>query len=776
MSELTDRILGHVSRPDYRPATLKTLAKRLELPPEEYSDLRSIVKELARKGQLEFGKDRTVRATAKVKAESGAVIGTFRRSARGFGFVRPKASTGRDNDIFIAPDEAGDASTGDEVAIKITGKSNKATGGRQGRILRIVSRATALFVGSYFESDGEGYVKIDGSTFNDPVLVGDPGAKGAQPGDKVALEMVRYPSPVRMGEGVITEVLGPRGQPGVDTLTVIRAFGIPDEFDASVLDDARHQADHFHEDELGSRLDLRDQLTVTIDPATARDFDDAISLDRDEKGHWRLGVHIADVSHFVRTGSPLDRTARQRGTSVYLPDRVIPMLPELLSNGLASLQENRTRFTLTAFMEFDPEGRRTSMEFARSAIRVDQRFTYEQAFAVMSNQQVEGIEVTPEVKALLGRMLELAMILRKRRFQRGSLELVMPDIEIDLDKTGQVSGAHLASNDQSHQVIEECMLAANEAVAEHLTERKAWFLRRGHADPDPIKLKNYAEFVRSLGYPVEQPQSRFELQKILAWSDSRPERHAVHFGLLRSLKQATYTIEPEGHFALASENYCHFTSPIRRYPDLQVHRQLVSLIEGRTPKADPDELGVLAEHCTRTEKRAEAAERELIKIKLLTHLETKIGELFHAVLTGVEEFGLFCQLVELPIDGLLHVTSLADDFYYLEAETHSLVGRRSGNRFRLGDRIEVRVARVDIDRRELDLIPSEHHWDPENAPFSRVPGARLSGRRSAGARPSLTIRRAKDSGSGTHPGSPARRKPGGLKSTKKAAKRGKKKR
>ena len=588
--------------------------------------------------------------------------------------------------------------------------------------------------------------------------------------------MVRYPSPVRQGEGVITEVLGPRGQPGVDTLTVIRAFNIPDEFDANVLENAREQATAFQEDQIGSRRDLREVLTLTIDPATARDFDDAISLERDDKGHWRLGVHIADVSHFVRTGSALDLTARKRGTSVYLPDRVIPMLPELLSNGLASLQEGRTRFTLTAFMEFDPQGRRTAMEFARSAIRVDQRFSYEQAFAVMMDQPTEvELEVRPEIRSQLKTMLELAMILRKRRFLRGSLELVMPDVEIDLDKSGQVSGAHLAPDDQSHQVIEEFMLAANEAVAEQLSERKVWYLRRCHADPDPAKLKQFAEFVCSLGFHVEQPQSRFELQKILAWSDSRPERHAVHYGLLRSLKQATYSIEAEGHFALASENYCHFTSPIRRYPDLQVHSQLVSLIEGKTPKSDPDELAVLAEHCTRTEKRAEMAERELIKIKLLTHLETRVGEIFHAVLTGVEEFGLFCQLVELPVDGLLHVTSLADDYYYLEPETHSLVGRRSGHRFRLGDRIEVRVARVDVDRRELDLIPADRPWEPETTPFTRVPGGRLSGRRSLGG-PGLTIRRSR--GPESKPGSESllRRKPGGTKRTKPAGKRRKKKR
>jgi ribonuclease R len=314
-------------------------------------------------------------------------------------------------------------------------------------------------------------------------------------------------------------------------------------------------------------------------------------------------------------------------------------------------------------------------------------------------------------------MLELARVLRARRFARGALELSMPEVEVELGDRGQVVGAHLASNDESHQVIEEFMLAANEAVAEFLTERHVGFLRRGHAAPEPHKLRQFAEFARSLGLAIDNPQSRFELQRVLRETADVPERYAVHYGLLRSLKQATYTPEREGHYALASDDYCHFTSPIRRYPDLQVHRQLGAILDGHKPKSDHDELIMLAENCTRTERRAEAAERVLIRIKLLTHLEGRIGETFHAVITGVEDFGLFAQLVELPVDGLLHVTSLSDDFYYLESDTHTLVGRRSRRRFRLGDRIEVRVARVDIDRRELDLVlPGDSAEMPMSGP------------------------------------------------------------
>lgn len=730
------QVLSYVERSDYAPVTIKGLFKRLELEADDYAEFKKATKALVREGKLILTKDRKL---LKPENDPALIIGTFRRMAKGHGFVRPIKDANRANEIYVPKESTKDASTGDQVAVRIV---KRATAGfnAEGRITRVVERASGLFVGTYYEESGDGFVRIDGTTFHDPLYVGDPGAKGARPGDKVAIEIVRYPTPKLEGEGVITEVLGPRGQPGVDTLSIIRAFGLPDAFDEDVLEEAREQARAFDETRVDGRMDLRDLLTITIDPATARDFDDAISLHQDENGHWRLHVHIADVSHFVRPGTALDNAARKRGNSVYLPDRVLPMLPEVLSNGLASLQQGKTRFTMTAELEFTPEGVRTHKEFYRSAIRVDQRFSYEQAYEAMSQPEKPIEAIAPDVRAMLSRMLELAMILRKRRFTRGALELVMPEVEVDLDENGVVIGAHLAPDDESHQVIEEFMLAANEAVAEQLTERHAGFLRRVHSDPDPHKLEQFAEFARSLGFPIEDPQSRFELQRVLAASDGEPERHAVHYGLLRSLKQAVYTPEHEGHYALASDDYCHFTSPIRRYPDLQVHRQLGALLDGKKPRSDPDELVVLAEHCTRTERRAETAERELIRVKLLTHLQHRVGEAFHAVIIGVEEFGFFCQLIELPVEGLVHVNGLGADYYYREAETHTLIGRRSGRRFRLGDRVQVRVARVDVDRRELDLalvVPGEEHLplsrtaSRASRPLMERPSPRTKGPRSS---------------------------------------------
>ncbi len=699
MAEIAEKVMRLVGEPSYRPMTLKAMSRHFEIDPADYPEFRRTIKDLIRDEKLRLAKDKTL----SLPDRSGVLVGLFRRSAKGFGFVRPHHVGGGIDQVYIPPEATRDAATGDEVTVKITRGARRGGFNAEGKVVEVLTRATAVFVGGYFEAGATSFVKVDGTTFNEPISVGDPGAKGARPGDKVVIEIVQYPSPDRGGEGVIIELLGPHGRPGVDTLSVIRAFNIPDTFDETELEEAREQARLFDETVIGSREDLIALLTVTIDPANARDFDDAISLARDAKGNWSLAVHIADVAQFVRPGSALDHVARKRGTSVYLPDRVIPMLPEVLSNSLASLQAGRTRYTVSAHLDFNPEGILTGMRFARSAVRVDHRFTYEEALKVMKEPRLPHPGVAPETAAMLGEMLELAMILRRRRMNRGALELSLPEVEIELTAVGRVAGAHLAQHDESHQVIEEFMLAANEAVATMLSENEIGFLRRAHPDPEPFKLDEFAEFARSLGLKIEQSQSRFEIQRVLHQTIGTPEEYAVHYGLLRSLKQASYTPEPEPHFALASKNYCHFTSPIRRYPDLQVHRQLIAWLDAKKPRSNHEELIALGQHCTRTERRAEAAERDLIKLKLLNYLNEHLGQAFQGIIVGVEDFGLFCRLCELPIDGLIHVSSLSDDFYYLEAGTHTLVGRRSGRRHRLGDRELVRVAHVDVDRRVLDL-------------------------------------------------------------------------
>ena len=631
------------------------------------------------------------------------VVGVFRRAAAGYGFVRPlDAPAGdRSTDVHIPVVSALDAVSGDTVRVRLSRSRDAGRPGLAGEIVEVVKRRTTRFVGSYFEAAGLGWVQVDGTAIARPIAVGDPGAKGVRPHDKVVVEMVRFPTHVRDGEGVVVEVLGKAGDVGVDTQTVIHEFGLPGPFPDEALDDARAQADRFDESVPDGRRDLADRVIVTIDPVDARDFDDAISLERVERGHWLLGVHIADVSHFVREGSPLDQEARNRGTSVYLPDRVIPMIPEIVSNNLASLQPGKVRYAKTCWIEFSPEGVPVHAAVEPSAIKSRRRFTYEEVDVFLGDPDTPAVEMTPEVRSLLGRMRDLARILRARRIARGSLQLEMPEVKIDLDRDGRVSGAHVVENTESHQIIEEFMLAANEAVAEALKAAEAPFLRRIHAAPDPRKLRQLTEFVSELGFEVDTLESRFELQRLLGLTRGRTEEHAVHFAVLRSLARATYGPQPEGHYALASDCYCHFTSPIRRYPDLVVHRALDLLTRGR--RAPDDGLVDLGMHCSTLERRAEAAERELVKLKLLLFLSSRIGVEMDAVVTGVEPFGLFLQGLDLPAEGLLTLAELPADSYRFERVSHTLAGKRPGQTWRLGDRVRVAVKKVDLDRRSLEF-------------------------------------------------------------------------
>jgi ribonuclease R len=489
----------------------------------------------------------------------------------------------------------------------------------------------------------------------------------------------------------------------VDTLSILREFDLPEAFPEDALEEARLEADRFDESIPKGRLDLTGETVITIDPEDARDFDDAISLKRLAGGNWLLGVHIADVSHFVRPKTAVDRVARERATSVYLPDRVIPMLPETISNSLASLQPGKVRYCKSAILEFTEEGIRTSTELHSSAIKSAKRLTYEQVDGFLNDPETWRKKLGAKVFALLGLMRDLARTLRGRRMRNGALELTLPEVKIDLDKNGRVAGAHVVENTESHQMIEEFMLSANEAVAERLRDKDIRFLRRIHQSPSPRKLKALTEFIKELGYDVESLESRFELQKLLKLCAGRPDQHAVNFAVLRSLQRAVYSPMEEGHYALASDCYCHFTSPIRRYPDLTVHRLVESLLTGKKSRKDADDLVVLGQHCSDREQRAEAAERDLTKLKLLSYLSERIGLEMEAVVTGVESFGIFVQGLELPAEGLVRVDALTDDYYRFDRANHTLAGHRAGNSYRLGDMLKVVVARVDMERRELDF-------------------------------------------------------------------------
>jgi len=718
MADFAASILHYFEDPDSRPLAPQDLADWLGVKKAKRSPFKAAIEQLIEAGQLRRATNGTI---SKVR-QTPKLVGKIKRTTSGAGYFRPGRDPEAENAdetatptepaevIYIDPTDLHGAMTGDTVEVGVS-RRRRAGGQRTGRVLNIIERARSEFVGIYHEQAGRGYVTVDGGGLDQPVFVGDPGAKGARPNDKVVVEILTFPTAQSAAEGVLTKVLGPHGEPGIDCLSIIHEFNIPDEFPEAVTEAARDVVREFNESDLTDRLDLTHDTIITIDPVDARDFDDAISLTEDSAGHWRLGVHIADVSHFVQPGTPLDRQAQHRGTSVYLPDRVIPMLPELISNGLASLQEGHVRFTKSVFIDFNAEGIPTGTEFANSAIKVTRRFAYEEVLPIIQDPEAHRTRVSAKVRALLERMQRLAMTLRRRRFNRGALDLQLPEVKIDFDADGKVTGAHRVSHDQSHQIIEEFMLAANIAVATKLSQEGLPYLHRTHATPDEGKLRTLGEFVKGLGYDVQPWVGRQEVQRLLDQVRGQPAEQAISYAVLRSMKQAEYSPAEVGHFALAEDFYCHFTSPIRRYPDLLVHRLFDGLVrQGKKAKVPSlPQLVKLGEHCSETERRAESAERELIKVKLLDYLKDKIGWKMSATITGVERFGLFCLGIELPAEGLVHLRNLPDDNYDYDEKGHVLIGRKRGEIYRLGDQVTVEVFRVDTHKRTLDyrLVPAK---------------------------------------------------------------------
>ncbi len=721
-SELAERVLHLVHSPHYRPGKAKQIAAELKLEAGETKELKRVLKWLAAQGQIAYGSNHIVLSPALASGNPDIVRGNFRPAVGGFGFVRPNTGGTESepaDDVFVPPGETLGAMDGDLVELRIRGRSDRRGNGVEGTVLKILQRGRRQFTGSYRVEAGHSWVYLAGVHFDAPVAVGDVRGLPLEDDDKVVVEMVEYPDAQGAGgEAVIMEVLGSSKNPAIDTITIMRQYGLPDEFPAEVIDAARQQADQFDDESVPAhRRDLTDLLTLTIDPHDARDFDDAISL-KYESGRWTLWVHIADVSTFVPKGGPIDQEAKRRATSVYLPDRVIPMIPEIISNHLASLQPERIRLTKTVEIEMLDDGTITSTEVYNAAIRSDKRLNYEQVDRFLANPDRFRDEWGQAICQLLSHMHSLAMMLRRRRIQGGSLTMDMPDIELELDKSGKVKGAHLVVNTESHQIIEEFMLAGNQAVATWLDDLELNFLHRIHPPPDRRKLRQLGQFIKDIGIHVGSIESRFEIQKALESVAGGPLEQAVNFAVLRAMNKAVYGPHRDGHYALDMQHYCHFTSPIRRYPDLMVHRLVQNVIDKVPTPDDPFPMLLRdGHHCSDQERNAERAERELILLKLLHHLKKHIGEQMEAVISRVYPDGLYARCLKLPIEGFIPLTALPKDRYRYERRGQMIEGARAFNRFRLGDRLTIQIAKVDTRERQLFLgVVKNHSAHEEGTP------------------------------------------------------------
>jgi len=715
--KIREKIRALLARKDYRPLDKIDIAHKLGLTGGERVTLRKILRELERSGEIaRIRKNRYV-----LPAEADLVTGTLSIHQAGYGFLI--IETPGEPDIFIAAENTGTAMHGDRVVARITrdeayARAKDRRGRQEGRVIRILERARDTIVGTLQHSRNFYYVVPD-----DPRLVHDvyvqlparaklPKAPGR--GDKVVVRLEPWESRHVNPEGEIIELLGPASAPGVDMLSIIRKYDLPTEFPRAVVDEANRIPETVNARMLEGREDLREKFIVTIDPDDARDFDDAIHVDKTDNQGWRLGVHIADVSAYVNPDSALDREARRRGNSVYLPDRVIPMLPERLSNGVCSLNPGVDRLTHSVFIQFDKSGLAKNVRFAKSVIRSAHRLTYKQAYSILQSAPRDRLSEH------LHQAWALASLLRRRRFEHGSLDLDFPEVKVHVDANGEPLKLERVENDESHQLIEECMLAANETVARELKKRAIPTIYRVHENPDPEKLAEYREFALSFNYKVGDLTHRAELQRLLASIRGKPEEQALKIALLKSLKRARYFPQPLGHYGLAKNNYTHFTSPIRRYADLVVHRALVERDGKSRPRTDMSQIASVAEHISTTERVAAEAEIEAVRMKKLEFFQRQLDErnpqVFRAAIVDVRNYGMVVELPDVLITGLIHVSSLTDDFYVFEPVQRRLIGRRFRRRFAIGDELRVFVARVDRFKRQIDFALADQ---PKNRARAR---------------------------------------------------------
>ncbi|MCM1049458.1 MAG: ribonuclease R [Clostridiales bacterium] len=674
----------------YVPMKEKELAAFMQVSGDDREEFRRVLSVLLQEGRLQL--------TSKgryMKADERFLTGTFISNSKGFGFVEIE---GREEDLYIPEDMVNNAFHKDKVQVELLpGKRGK----RQEAVVRkILEHGIKQVVGTYEQSNNFGFVIPDNAKIGVDIFVPKECSKKAMDGHKVVVELTSYGDERHKPEGKVVEILGRMGEPGVDIMSIVRDFDLPVEFGEKVLNQAQRIPDEISEADMAGRMDLRDVQMVTIDGEDAKDLDDAVSVSK-EGAFYKLGVHIADVSNYVQENSALDWEALERGTSVYLVDRVIPMLPPKLSNGICSLNQGVDRLSLSCLMTIDSKGNVVDYQLVESVIRVDRRMTYTSVKKILEDNDEAERKEYEEFVPMFELMAELAAILRKKRHARGSIDFDFPESKIILDEEGRPLEIKPYERNVATKIIEDFMLIANETVAQHFFWLELPFVYRTHDNPDAEKIMKLSTFLNNYGYHIKMAQDEVhpkEIQKLLDKIEGTPEEMLINRLTLRSLKRAKYTTECTGHFGLACKYYCHFTSPIRRYPDLQIHRIIKEQLRGRLKDKRIEhyqaKLPEVAKHSSDTERRADEAERETDKLKKSEYMSNHIGEVYDGVISGITAWGVY---VELPntVEGMIHVSKLPGDYFYYDENAYEMVGQDSGKKYMLGEQIKIRVDGVD---------------------------------------------------------------------------------
>ena len=726
--ELKERILAYMREAAYKPLLAEELAENLELSEEEQVAFSEVLEELEQEGAIIRNRSDRYGTPARMHL----VVGHLSMTAKGFGFIIPDVRENEEEtDVFVPGPAIGSAMHGDRVVARVT-PSEQEGRSREGEILRILERANEKIVGTFESSKTFGFVTPDNTKLTQDIFIPKKQIHGAKTGSKVVVEITKWPDGRRSAEGNVIEILGKVGEPGVDVLSVMRQYDLSETFPKAVQQAAEAVEQEPAPEEYRGRRDRRNFPIVTVDGEDSKDLDDGVYAYKKEDGSYFLGVYIADVSHYVRENQPLDVEARERGTSVYLVDRVIPMLPKELSNGICSLNAGVDRLSMACEMQISPEGEITSYEIIPTVIHVYRRLTYNMVNKVLVEKAEPYVSDNEDIREMLETLAEIRHLRKKIRHARGSIDFELPEIKVKLDEKGHPVALIKREGSLAESIIEECMLSANETVAKHMELRHKPFIYRVHEQPSEEKIQRFNDLLAAFGLYVRQDEAGhiqpMDVEKVLEKVQGRPEERIISTVALRSMQQARYSELSLGHFGLAARYYTHFTSPIRRYPDLIVHRLLrEEMAEGGMPKEREAKLKSMlpeiADHASARERVAIEAERETTDMKKIEYMAQFVGEEFTGVISGVTAFGIFVEL-DNGVEGLVHVSTMINDFYEYREDLYAMVGERTRQQYRLGDEVQIVLVRANVEERNLDFVLKDNGADDAQALKNAVGGGR----------------------------------------------------